>query len=168
VFPSPHVEQYQFVPKVVLSMFYVFSFWFICLWTRPYAPCSTVSTYAEYSQRSQKSHLCPSPCLKAINKNCYTMTFRGDHSGISFFPSFVALVHKNPSYVECTRYIYNTLLVYVKYNRWPQTQFNHGIRCFTRHHYLQDEQIFCLYGSCVFPPCMCTGWLLETTPSNHY
>jgi hypothetical protein len=25
--------------------------------------------------------------------------------GFTFFPSLVALVHKNPSYVECTRYL---------------------------------------------------------------
>ncbi len=32
----------------------------------------------------------------------------------------------------------------------------------------QDERIFCSYGSCVFRPCMHTGWVYETSPSNHY
>ncbi len=32
------------------------------------------------------------------------MTFGGDYSRLYIFPSFVALVHKNPSYVKCTRY----------------------------------------------------------------
>ncbi len=40
--------------------------------------------------------------------------------------------------------------------------------CVTRHRHPQDEQIFCSYGSCVFRPCICTGWVLETSLSNHY
>ncbi len=55
-----------------------------------------------------------------------------------------------------------------KYNRWPELQFNHGFRCFTRHCRPQDEQMFHSYGSCDFWPCMRTGWVLETSPSNHY
>jgi hypothetical protein len=47
-------------------------------------------------------------------------------------------------------------------------QFDHGFRCFTRHRRPQDKQIFCLYGSCVFRPCMRTGWVLEMSPSDHY
>jgi hypothetical protein len=31
-----------------------------------------------------------------------------------FVPSFVALVNKNLSYVECTRYSYNVLVIYVQ------------------------------------------------------
>jgi hypothetical protein len=42
------------------------------------------------------------------------MTFGGDYSGLYVFPSFVALVNKNPLYVECTRYSRNILLIYVK------------------------------------------------------
>jgi hypothetical protein len=84
-------------------------------------------------------------------------------------PSFVALVHKNPSYIECrvpdSR---NISLIYVTYDRWPQTQFNHGFRCFTRHRHPQDERIFRSYGSCVFWLCMRTGWVLEKSPSDHY
>ncbi len=41
--------------------------------------------------------------------------WRGLIVGFTFFPSFVALVvHKNPSYVECTRYSRNILLIYVQ------------------------------------------------------
>jgi hypothetical protein len=56
----------------------------------------------------------------------------------------------------------------LKYHRWPQTQFNHGFQCFTRQGCPQDEWIFCSYDSCVFQPCMCTRWVLETSPSDHY
>jgi hypothetical protein len=55
-----------------------------------------------------------------------------------------------------------------KYNRWPESQFDHGFQCFTRHRCPQDEQIIRSYGSCVFRPCMRTGWVLETSPSDHY
>ncbi len=55
-----------------------------------------------------------------------------------------------------------------KYYRWPETQFNQGFWCFTRHRRPQDEQIFCSCGSCVFQLCMPTGWVLETSPSVHY
>ncbi len=55
-----------------------------------------------------------------------------------------------------------------KYYGWQETQFNHGFWCFTRHCSPQDERIFCSYGSCVFRPCMRTGWVLETSPSDHY
>ncbi len=44
----------------------------------------------------------------------------------------------------------------------------HGFQCFTRHRRPQDEQICCSYCSCVFRSCMCTWWVLETSPSNHY
>jgi hypothetical protein len=40
------------------------------------------------------------------------MTFGGDY--LYVFPSFVALVHKNPLYIECTIYSRNITLVYVK------------------------------------------------------
>jgi hypothetical protein len=41
--------------------------------------------------------------------------WRGLQWALLFSPlSFVALVHKNPSYVECTRYCRNILPVYVK------------------------------------------------------
>ncbi len=43
----------------------------------------------------------------------------------------------------------------------------HGFRCFTRHRCPQDEQIFCLYGSCVFQLCMRTGWYLNWSPSTN-
>ncbi len=55
-----------------------------------------------------------------------------------------------------------------KYYRWPETQFNYGFLCFTRHRHPQAERIFCSDGSCVFWPCMRTGWVLGTSPSNHY
>ncbi len=55
-----------------------------------------------------------------------------------------------------------------KYNGWPQTQFDHGFWCFIRHRRPIDNWIFRLYGSYVFLLCMCTGWLLETSPSDHY
>ncbi len=42
------------------------------------------------------------------------MTFGGDYSGLMFFPSFLALVHKNPLYVQCTRYSCNISLIYIK------------------------------------------------------
>jgi hypothetical protein len=43
------------------------------------------------------------------------MSFKGDSTdGFTFFSSFVALVHKNPPYVECTRYSCNISLIYVK------------------------------------------------------
>ncbi len=45
---------------------------------------------------------------------------------------------------------------------------HHGFKCFTRHPRPQDVKIFCSPGSCVFRPCMRTGWVLETTPSDHY
>ncbi len=45
---------------------------------------------------------------------------------------------------------------------------HHGFRCFTRHRCPQDEWIFCSNGSCVLWPCMRTGWVLETSPSDHY
>ena len=35
-------------------------------------------------------------------------------AGFTFFPSFVALVHKNPSYIECTRFSCNILLIYLE------------------------------------------------------
>jgi hypothetical protein len=40
-----------------------------------------------------------------INEICCAMTFGGDYYtvGFTFFASLVALVHKNQSYVECTR-----------------------------------------------------------------
>ncbi len=79
-----------------------------------------------------------------------------------------ALEHKNLSFVECTRYSCNISLIYLKVWYGPQTQFNHGVQCFTRHRRPKDEQIFHSYGSCVFQPCMRTGWLLETSPSDHY
>ncbi len=41
-------------------------------------------------------------------------------------------------------------------------------RCFTRHRHPKDEWSFCSYGSYIFQPCMHTGWLLETSPSDHY
>jgi hypothetical protein len=37
-------------------------------------------------------------------ENCYAMTFGGDYSGLYVFPSFLVLVHKNLSYLKCTRY----------------------------------------------------------------
>ncbi len=39
---------------------------------------------------------------------------------------------------------------------------------FTWHCCPQDEQIFCSYGSHIFRPCMCTGLVIEASPSNHY
>ncbi len=80
----------------------------------------------------------------------------------------VAQIHKNPLYIECTRYSCNTSLIYLKVRSGPQTQFDHCLQCFTRHRRPQDERIFLSYGSCVFQPCMRTGWVLETSPSNHY
>jgi hypothetical protein len=104
-----------------------------------------------------------------VHENCYAMTFGGDYSRLyAFFPSFLALVHKNPSYIQCTRYSCNILLIYEKNHRWPQKQINHSFRCFTKHCCPQDEQIFRSYGSCVFQPCMRTGWMVEMSPSNHY
>ncbi len=38
--------------------------------------------------------------------------------GFAFFPSFVALVHKYLSYVECTRYSCNIPLIYIKIKVW--------------------------------------------------
>ncbi len=40
------------------------------------------------------------------------MTFGEDYSGLYIFPSFVALVHKYPLYVESTRYSCNLSLIY--------------------------------------------------------
>jgi hypothetical protein len=37
--------------------------------------------------------------------------------GFTFFSSFVARVHKNPLYVECTRYSCNALLIYIQVMR---------------------------------------------------
>ncbi len=34
--------------------------------------------------------------------------------GFTFFPSFAAQIHKNPLYIECTRYSCNKLLIYVQ------------------------------------------------------
>jgi hypothetical protein len=34
--------------------------------------------------------------------------------GFTLFPSFVALIHKNLLYVECTRYSRNIMLIYVQ------------------------------------------------------
>ena len=42
------------------------------------------------------------------------MTFVGDYSALYIFPSFVALLHKNPLYVECTSYSHNISLIYVQ------------------------------------------------------
>jgi hypothetical protein len=34
--------------------------------------------------------------------------------GFTFFPYVIALVRKNPSYIECTRYSRNILLIFIK------------------------------------------------------
>ncbi len=47
-------------------------------------------------------------------------------------------------------------------------QFDHSFQCFTSHHRPRDEQILHSYGACIFRPCMCTKWVIETSPSNHY
>ena len=49
------------------------------------------------------------------NGNCCTMTFGGDYGGLYvFYLICSALAYKNPSYVECTRYSCNILLIYVQ------------------------------------------------------
>ncbi len=87
-------------------------------------------------------------------------------------PHIVAPVHKNQSYVECAIYSHDISLIYVKvqYVCWgpAKTQLNHGFRCFTRHRQPQDERIICSYSADVFRPCMHTGWLLRTSPSDQY
>ncbi len=50
----------------------------------------------------------------------------------------------------------------------PQAQLHHGIRCFTRHHRPQDGQIIPSYSADVLRPPIRTGWVLETSPSDHY
>ncbi len=52
--------------------------------------------------------------------------------GCSQNRDILVLVHKNPSYVECTRYSRNISLIFLKVQQGPQTQFNHGYQCFTR------------------------------------
>ncbi len=49
-----------------------------------------------------------------------------------------------------------------------QTQLHHGIRRFTRHHRPQDGRIICSYSANVLRPSIRTGWVLETSPSDHY
>jgi hypothetical protein len=88
--------------------------------------------------------------------------------GFTIFPYTVGLVCKIPSYVECTRYSRNISLIYIKVRWLPQTQSNHGFRCFTKHRCPEDEGVFCSYGTYVLWPCMRTGWLLETSPSDHF
>ncbi len=53
------------------------------------------------------------------------MTFGGDYSGLYVFPTFVALAHNYLSYIECTRYSCNIMLIYIQV-LWPETQFDHG------------------------------------------
>jgi hypothetical protein len=50
----------------------------------------------------------------------------------------------------------------------PQTQLHHGFRHFTRHHQPQDGQIIRSYSADVLRPSIRTGWVLETSPSDHY
>ncbi len=50
----------------------------------------------------------------------------------------------------------------------PQTQLHYGIRCFTRHHQPQDGRIIRSYSADVLRPSIRTGWVLETSPSDHY
>ncbi len=50
----------------------------------------------------------------------------------------------------------------------PQTQLHHGIRPFTRHHRPQDGRIIRSYSADVLRPSIRTGWVLETSPSDHY
>jgi hypothetical protein len=59
-------------------------------------------------------------------RNSTTNSTKSRTVGFSQNRDIVDLVHKHPPYVECTRYSCNILLIYLKYNRWPQTQFNHG------------------------------------------
>ncbi len=56
--------------------------------------------------------ICPSVCLSA----CLQQTrYKERTVGFSQNGDIVALVHKNPLYVECTRYSCNILLIYLKY-----------------------------------------------------
>ncbi len=50
----------------------------------------------------------------------------------------------------------------------PQTQLHHGIRCFPRHHRPQDGRIIRSYSADVLRLSIRTGWVLETSPSDHY
>ncbi len=50
----------------------------------------------------------------------------------------------------------------------PQTQLHHGIRRFTRHHWPQDGWIIRSYSAYILRLSICTGWVLETSPSDHY
>jgi hypothetical protein len=50
----------------------------------------------------------------------------------------------------------------------PQTQLHHSIQRFTRHHPPQDGQIIRSYSADILRPSIRTGWVLETSPSDHY
>jgi hypothetical protein len=50
----------------------------------------------------------------------------------------------------------------------PQTQLHHGIQRFTRHQQPQDGQIIRSYSADVLRSSIRTGWVLETSPSDHY
>ncbi len=91
------------------------------------------------------------------------------YMGLMFFPSFVALVvHKKPSYVECTRYSCNISLIYVQVLQmarntiWPWFPMLHQAPPHPRWTNLLLIWLMCLQ------PCMRTGWVLETSPSDHY
>jgi hypothetical protein len=51
---------------------------------------------------------------RAQMKTAALWLLEGITTGFTIFPSFIALVHKNLLYVECTRYNCNILLIYVQ------------------------------------------------------
>jgi hypothetical protein len=88
--------------------------------------------------------------------------------GFMCFPSFVVLVHKSPSYVECTRYSCILLLIYVQVLYMARNTIHPWFPMLHQAPPPPRWTNFCSNGPCVFWPCMCTGWELETSTSDHY
>ncbi len=72
----------------------------------------------------------------------------------TFFNCMHTSTKKALMYLQCIANLHRSAI------DGPQTQFNHGFWCFTRLRQPQDEQSICSYGTCVFQPCICIGWVL--------
>ncbi len=102
-------------------------------------------------------------------KTAMPWLLEGIRVGFTCFPSFVALVHKNLLYVECTRYGRNianlrkSTIDGHKHNLTMVSDASPG----TTTPKMKKSFVHVAHVSSNCQLCMRTGWVLETSPSNH-